>query len=268
MTEQKTEPKPAAGGPLPNPAGATGAPPADSAASYAGKSTAVTPPPAPASAVIPAPQAQLEFAEQGGVKIENIDQLWRLASAVAREGMAPKGLDTPGKIVIAMEYGMELGFRPMRALSVITVVNGRAGIMGEAALALLRSKGLLKRDEPIIAYEGSGDARTCIAAVPSQGAVQRTFSVADAKRAKLIERNSSWVGYPDRMLQWRAIGFLARDYFSDVLLGLPLFEELRDYPPLLHGGGPVASEGVEAVEDPLLASATEATEVAEAEVIP
>ncbi|NIQ94514.1 MAG: hypothetical protein GWN87_10080, partial [Desulfuromonadales bacterium] len=45
------------------------------------------------------------------------------------------------------------------------------------------------------------------------------FTVKDAKQAGLWGKAGSWQQYPKRMLQWRAVGLLARDVFPDVLGG-------------------------------------------------
>lgn len=81
------------------------------------------------------------------------------------------------------------------------------------------------------------------------------FSMRDAKRAGLLEpvRNKPdyktvWMKYPDRQLKWRAVGYFAKDFFSDVLGGFPIAEEVADYderPParavLTAAGPPKAS---------------------------
>jgi hypothetical protein len=59
---------------------------------------------------------------------------------------------------------------------------------------------------------------------------RRTFSVADAKRAKLWFKAGPWTTYPDRMLQMRARGFAIRDTFPDALRGVIIAEEAQDHP--------------------------------------
>ena len=59
---------------------------------------------------------------------------------------------------------------------------------------------------------------------------RRTFSVADAKRAKLWFKAGPWTTYPDRMPQMRARGFAIRDTFPDALRGVITAEEAQDHP--------------------------------------
>jgi hypothetical protein len=56
------------------------------------------------------------------------------------------------------------------------------------------------------------------------------YSVEDAKRAGLWNKQGPWTQYPKRMLQMRARGFALRDAFPDVLKGLITVEEAQDYP--------------------------------------
>jgi hypothetical protein len=213
--------------------------------------TAVAPPPIPSEVAKVAPR---EIALGGrGVELKSFEELFRLATAAVRAGFAPEGVKTPEQALVAMEYGMELGFTPMRALTVCPVVNGRPSVMGDAALALLRRDGLIARDEPRVTYDGDGDARVCTVSFPtSNPGISASFSVQDAKKAGLWGKRA-WAGYPDWMLMWRATGRVCRVHFSDVLLGLPLAEEARDYPPVagVAAAGPLLGAG----PDPLLEAA-------------
>jgi hypothetical protein len=79
--------------------------------------------------------------------------------------------------------------------------------------------------------EGEGEHRAGFCEVTRKGEPpqRRTFSVTDAKRAKLWGRTGPWSDYPDRMLQLRARGFALRDVFPDVLRNLVTREEAEDY---------------------------------------
>ncbi len=58
--------------------------------------------------------------------------------------------------------------------------------------------------------------------------VVRSFSMADAVKAKLDKKQGPWQEYPKRMLFHRARSWALRDTFADVLKGLRYFEEERD----------------------------------------
>lgn len=157
----------------------------------------------------------------------DMDSAYRLAKAVCMAGMAPKGLDTPEKAMVAIMHGLEIGLTPMAALQRIAVVNGRPTIWGDGAIGLVRGSGICEWVKERI--EGEGDNRVAVCEAKRKGdpeSIRRTFGVADAKRAGLWGKAGPWQQYPERMLQMRARAFSLRDGFADVLGGLYLQEEL------------------------------------------
>jgi hypothetical protein len=70
----------------------------------------------------------------------------------------------------------------------------------------------------------------CVAHRKNRKPVVARFSIADAQRAGLWNKQGPWTAYPKRMLQMRARGFALRDAFPDVLKGLITAEEAQDYP--------------------------------------
>jgi hypothetical protein len=166
---------------------------------------------------------------RSGLEITSVESLWRFSKMVAASGLAPKGLSTPEAIAVALEMGMELGLKPMAALQNIAVINGRPGIFGDAALALVRASGLCEYVREVI--EGDGDKKVALCTTKRQGdpdPLVTSFSVDDAKRAKLWGKEGPWTQYPERMLRFRARGFNLRDNFPDVLRGMHMYEEIQD----------------------------------------
>jgi hypothetical protein len=165
-----------------------------------------------------------------GVSLESFEQLWRFATCIAKSPFAPKGMETPEAIVPAIQLGLEIGLSPMAALQNVAVINGRPGIYGDAALALVRASGLCESYTQ--AVEGTGDNLAAVVVSKRQGNEPLThrFSVADAKKAGLWGKSGPWSLYPERMLLFRARGFNLRDNFGDVLKGLRTTEELADIP--------------------------------------
>lgn len=164
-----------------------------------------------------------------GITPTTIDEAWRLAQLIAKSGLAPKGyVDKPNDVLAAMQMGAELGLSPMTSLRHIAVINGRPSIWGDAALGIvLATKQLAFFEEQV-----GEDRATCT--VQRKGwpnKVERTFSLADAKRAGLLDKESPWRTYPRRMLQMRARSWALRDTFPDALGGLMTSEEAGDLPP-------------------------------------
>jgi hypothetical protein len=168
-----------------------------------------------------------------GIIPRDNEEAFRMASAVCKAGLAPKGMDTPDKCVIAIMLGLEVGLSPMMAVQKIAVINGRPTIWGDAAMGLVRASGLCQSIQEHI--EGDGDKQTAICHAHRKGEPRvavGTFSVADAKRAGLWGKSGPWQQYPQRMLQMRARGFALRDAFADVLGGMYLHEELQGEPEM------------------------------------
>jgi hypothetical protein len=170
-----------------------------------------------------------------------MDDLYRFATAVAKSGLAPKGIETPEAIFVALEMGLEVGLPMMAALQNIAVINGRPAIWGDAQLAVVRSTGELALFEEW--YEEAGkrlprnpaaftDATAAVCRVQRSGyePAETAFSVADAKRANLWGKAGPWTQYPARMLKHRARSFALRDQFGDALRGLRTVEEVQDDP--------------------------------------
>lgn len=83
--------------------------------------------------------------EAGLLKPTSENQLKRLVQYVVKSGMVPKSLDTPEKVMIAIQYGASFGIPPMKALRRIYIVNGTPSFWGETPLALVMSRGKLMR---------------------------------------------------------------------------------------------------------------------------
>jgi hypothetical protein len=177
-----------------------------------------------------------------GIVLTDIESMYRWGRAVTSSGLAPKSFDTPEKVVVATQLGLELGLSPMTALQSIAVINGRPTVWGDVALGLCHATGQVEEFSEW--YEDDKGERlsrnpvaftdgiTAVCKVKRRGqeAQESSFSVADAKRAKLWGKQGPWSEYPARMLKARARGFAIRDAFPDALKGLYVAEEVRDMP--------------------------------------
>lgn len=168
--------------------------------------------------------------EGGLVKCQNLDEAYRFANMVLRSGLAPTSFKTPEAILLAMQFGAEIGLKPASSLQNIAVINGRPGLWGKALPGVVLPTGLLEVFDEWI--EGEGDNLTACCKVKRKGVARERierFSVADAKRAGLWGKNT-WALYPKDMLKYKA---RARAFvlFADVLCGLPVLEDIAEVPP-------------------------------------
>jgi len=185
----------------------------------------------------------------------NLPEAIEFAKLIASSDLVPKDYHgKPANVVVAIQWGYELGLHPMQALQNIAVINGRPSIYGDAAIALVRASRLCEFVHEHIEGEGEAMAAVCTAKRRGQAEQSVTFSVADAKRALLWGKQGPWQQYPRRMLQMRARGFCLRDLFPDVLRGLVTLEEARES-AVVDGvysmpGGDSAHEQAAQITDP------------------
>lgn len=183
---------------------------------------------------------QIERAETFAPR--SLNEAFQFADMVLVSGMAPKsyrdliaktkdGSDVArAAVVVALQFGLEVGFQPMQALQCIANINGNPSVWGDGALALVQSSGLLEwiREDDFETIKANKKA-TCI--VKRRGDPEEkkiTFSYDDAITAGIFG-NAVWKTYPYRMCMFRARGFALRDKFPDVLKGLKIAEEVMDY---------------------------------------
>jgi hypothetical protein len=156
-----------------------------------------------------------------------MEEAFRVSTAIAQSGLAPKGLDRPEQILVAIMAGAELGLAPFQSLQSFAVVNGRPTLWGDGLMAVARSGGVRVREW----IEGEGDRMIahCEVTRPDGEVIPRRFSVADAKKAGLWGKAGPWQNYPQRMLAMRARAWALRDGCADMLRGFQVREEVEDY---------------------------------------
>lgn len=171
--------------------------------------------------------------QQFDLSPQTFEQALTFASYLADSDLVPKDFKgKPANCLIAMQWGAELGLKPLQALQNLAIINGRPALWGDAVIALVRSSPLC---EYVIEQD---DGNTAICKVKRRGESEqiRTFSMDDARAAGLAGKQGPWTQYPKRMRQMRARAFALRDVFPDVLRGLPVAEEIMDTPNEKHMG--------------------------------
>ena len=161
----------------------------------------------------------------------SFEEAWRVAGALAKSGMAPKGIDSQEQVLAVIMAGAEIGMPPFQALQSFAIINGRVSLWGDGMLAVVRKHGV-KVEEAITGTMGPGEdwIASCTVTRPdTKEVIARTFSVADARKAGLWNKQGPWASYPKRMLQMRARSWALRDGCADLLRGLKMAEEVQDY---------------------------------------
>jgi hypothetical protein len=197
-----------------------------------------------------------KFVQDAYDTIEGMEQFAKmlLASKLVPDHFYEKGVDnkpdyTKGKVsavVVVLLQAQQLQIPPMTALQHVIPVNGLLSIKGDLAKTMIFASGKLRKDSWVETVTGSIEEETMVVTITATRddnglTLTRTFSVDKAKRMGLWVTNtmvngtdgwkykkSAWFKTPDRMLNYRALGNIARDLFSDVLLNMYTTEEAVD----------------------------------------
>lgn len=167
---------------------------------------------------------------------QNMTEAMEFSKMLAQSGMVPNNFKgKPQDCLVAMQWGFEVGLQPMQALQNIAVINGKPSIWGDAALALVKSHPDCRGVTEKVEGEGESMVASCtVKRAYADGQIEettKTFSVANAKKARLWGKQGPWTQYPERMLTMRARGFAIRDAFPDAMKGIITQEEAQDIPP-------------------------------------
>lgn len=157
----------------------------------------------------------------------SLQEAMQIADLLAGSDIVPKDYQRkPGNILVAMQWGAEIGLQPLQAMQNIAVINGRPSIWGDAMLALVRSSGLLDFIREELSEDGM--KATCTVKRKNEEPAVSVFTMEDAKKAGLSGKAGPWTQYPKRMLKLRARSYALRDVFPDVLKGMAIAEEEKD----------------------------------------
>jgi hypothetical protein len=161
----------------------------------------------------------------------NLHEALEMAGVLAKSSLIPKDFqNNPGNVLVAIQWGLELGLAPMQALQSIAVINGRPSLWGDAVMALCQSSPVCEYIQERI--EGTNGDMVAVCVTQRRGnpePIERRFSFSDAKRAGLAGKSGPWAQYPQRMLQMRARSWCLRDAYPDLLRGMAVAEEAQDY---------------------------------------
>lgn len=200
--------------------------------STTGVAVEVAAPPSAPAALALAPSVRMAYS----LEPRNFEEALRLADILADSEMVPKDFrGKPGNCMVAIQWGAEIGLKPLQALQGIAVINGRPSLWGDSMLALVRSSPLCE----YVVETHDGDKAVCRVKRRGEPEQTREFSQADAVTAGLAGKEGPWRTNPKRMRQMRARAFALRDVFTDVLKGIPMAEEAMDFTENLAPAAPI-----------------------------
>lgn len=168
-----------------------------------------------------------------GMAIRTLEQGMAVAMYLVQGNAAPKGW-TAAQVFLAMQAGLEHGLGYTGGIQSFVIINNMPSWRGQAAIGKIRASRVLEpgtlefgcdeygeiNGQP--ALRGWARARR----VGDVKTTERFFTQQEAMEAGLWGKGDVWTKYKRRQLMWRAVGFLTKDLFSDVLGNFPIAEEL------------------------------------------
>lgn len=144
-------------------------------------------------------------------------------------------------VIMTIQHGLEMGMTITQALQQIVPINGLLAVKGDGASSQIKTSGKLAawKETKTGSIEKEDYAVTIYAKRTDGTELTETFTVARAKRLGLWItpdmlakndklRHGGWWKTPERMIRYRALGFIARDLFPDVMQGAYTEDEARD----------------------------------------
>ena len=149
---------------------------------------------------------------------KDFGQLQAFSKMLVNSSLTPSSVKTANDAMIIIIQGAELGLAPMQAVRNIHVIKGKPSLSAKLKVALVRQ---LPQCEYFECIEWTREKATFeTKRKGARSSVKYTFTIDDAKRAKLIKSGGNWDKYPDRMVWSRAASGLADAEYPEILAGL------------------------------------------------
>lgn len=178
------------------------------------------------------------------------DHYQRIAVMFSKSTLVPPHMQNVANCLIALDIGNRLNEQPLTVMQNIYVVSGRPGWKTEYVIARANRSGVFKgRITWKTTGSGADLAVTATATLADTGeAVDATCDMAMA-RAEEWTRNKKYTSMPEHMLRWRSAAFLIRLYAPEVMLGIPVIEEIETLPEVMRDVTPPTQAMRDALDD-------------------
>lgn len=147
---------------------------------------------------------------------------WKLILSISdvfwKAGAIPESFKNTYQVAMALQAGAEVGLKPVFSLNSISFINGRASIFGEAAIALVRSKGhkiqwgVCNELEANITIIRGDTGESMTGHFTMEMAVKRGLTKTRDGKVK-----GAWATSPDNMLKFKAFHSVAKFLVPDAL---------------------------------------------------
>lgn len=196
--------------------------------------------PTPEETELPAPQepVALSVAVPTAVSMWNDTKLmnaaWRTSRMLSCSALVPDTYrNSPENCLVAIDIANRMGISPLMVMQNLYVVKGKPSWSGSFCAAAINGSGRFSPLEFVFVGTAGQDDFGCFAqATRLSNGVKCASDVVTIRMAKdegwLSKTGSKWKTMPRQMMMYRSAAFFARAHCSDILLGLPTYEEVQD----------------------------------------
>jgi hypothetical protein len=171
---------------------------------------------------------QIAVRDNTALMPQTLDEKMKMATLLAKSGLVPNTLNTPEKVLVALQTGHELGLTAMVSVNNVVPINGKPTLSADIMYALARSNPEYGGIE--WKFRNKEKAECVIKRITAKGVTESFtgyFDMEMAKQAGLAGKDT-YVKYPDRMVRARALSRACKEAFPDVFAGIYSSEEAED----------------------------------------
>lgn len=196
--------------------------------------------PAPEETEMPAAQeaVALQVAVPTAVTMWNDAKMMNMSFRTARmlscSALVPDQYrNSPENCLVAIDIANRMGISPLMVMQNLYVVKGKPSWSGSFCAAAINGSGRFTPLEFNFVGKQGEPSWGCYASALRVANGVRCFSDTITmqmaqKEGWLNKPGSKWQTMPMQMMMYRAAAFFARAHCSDILLGLPTYEEVQD----------------------------------------
>jgi hypothetical protein len=163
---------------------------------------------------------------------ESLELLYKACATLSKSKMIPVSLQNKQEDIFAiLVMGNELGIKPMQALNSINVIQGKPTVSPQLMIAMI--KGKLPDSVIDIKSDEVKGIVTCTTSRSRQEYKDGLFYTASWDMTKAdkmgLSMKDNYKKQAETMLRWRAVAESCRMTFPDIIMGLYVAEEFKDF---------------------------------------
>jgi hypothetical protein len=165
---------------------------------------------------------------------KKMNQAFKMARFLSSSAFVPDVYrNAPENCIVALDIANRMGIAPLMVMQNLYVVKGKPSWSGSFCAAAVNGSGRFSPLEFIFVGEKDKPSWGCYATAVRLSNNSRCYSdtvtIAMAQSEGWLNKpGSKWKTMPMQMMMYRAAAFFARAHCSDILLGLPTYEEVQD----------------------------------------